>query len=75
MKEIQWQLPLARYQSMLNPLQEWNFAHFNKYFRFQRCSDEYSNINRFYSKGPSSSRKSARAECLARPVNIHFIQS
>ena len=71
MKEIQWQLPLGRYQSMLNPLavvfkkwvfllQEWNFAHFNKYFRFQRCSDGYSNINRFYSKGPSSSRKSAR---------------
>jgi len=71
MKEIQWQLPLGRYQSMLNPLavvfkkwvfllQEWNFAHFNKYFRIQRCSDEYSNINLFYSKGPSSSRKSAR---------------
>ena len=37
-----------------------NFAHFNKYFRFQRCSDGYSNINRFYSREPSSSRKSAR---------------
>ena len=71
MKEIHRKLPLGWYQSMLNPLavvfkkwvfllQEWNFAHFNKYFRFQRCSDGYSNINRFYSKGPSSSRKSAR---------------
>ena len=50
MKEINKQLPLGRYQSMVNPfavafkkcvflLREWNFAHFNRYLRFQRYSD------------------------------------
>ena len=47
MKEINKQLPLGRYQSMVNPfavvfekgvflLQEWYFAYFNRYLRFER---------------------------------------
>ena len=48
MKEINKQLPLGRYQSMVNLfavvfekwvslLQEWYFAYFNRYLRFERC--------------------------------------
>ena len=57
MKEINKQLPLGRYQSMVNlfavvfekcvflckngilHMQEWYFAYFNRYLRFERCFD------------------------------------